>query len=274
MKHIVIVSDRQPDNIAIYREEPAFVVIAERKDMGYLKDLPQAQQAGLYILIDEDTRYIGQTTNLYQRLSIHKREKEWWTQMILFGREDGRLDKSQLDYLESRLIQDFQETTFSIKNATKGNTSWIDPTKEIQAKQVWNITQDILENIANINIFDNTISEPETLSETTPTHLSISLPDGTSIPGKSARHNHIELFKTLLHHPLYAEMIREQIVSGKPSYKQPLGTEMSFEKNGRPRCAELDTGIFLYTTLSTKDREKAILRFADKIGLDITINWD
>lgn len=272
VKHIVIVSDRGQDNIAIYREEPAFVIIAERGDTNNLRHLPQAQLAGLYILMGEDKRYIGQATNLYQRLSIHKREKDWWTQVIFFGREDGRLDKSQLDYLESRLIKDFQETNFVLENATKGNTSWIDPIKEVQARQVWDIAQGILEDIVNMNLFE----ADQTFEEMQAPHnpCAITLPDGTIIHGKNPSNNQLNLFSYLLNQSPYADRVQEQVLTGKPSSKHLLGTELVLDKNGRPRCVKLSENLYLYTNLSTKDREKAIQRFADQIDLTISINWD
>lgn len=273
VKHIVIVSDRKQDNVSVYTEEPAFVAIADRQDMNALKKLNEANRAGIYILIGEDKRYIGQSaTSIYSRLSLHNKDIPWWTQVIFFGREDGHLDKSQTDYLEAKLIKEFRQTSFLVTNQTEGNSSWIDKTSKIHAKNVWTIAQTILLEVANIDLFENTVLISETEKETG--MCWIKLPNGDKVFGKNPSNNQIKLFEHLIRNDDYKELVEEQIIKGKPSSRQLLGTEAVFDKQGRPRCAKLDDSLFLYTNLSTKDREKALLRFADQIGLTIDINWN
>ncbi|STZ76655.1 Uncharacterised protein [Bergeriella denitrificans] len=46
--HTVIVSDRSRDNIKVYTKEPAFFVIADREDINSLRNLEEANRAGIY----------------------------------------------------------------------------------------------------------------------------------------------------------------------------------------------------------------------------------
>ncbi|MDP0229195.1 GIY-YIG nuclease family protein, partial [Glaesserella parasuis] len=83
-----------------------------------LKYLEEANKAGIYILLGENQRYVGQASNkIYERLAAHHLDenKSWWNQIIFFGREDGHLDKSQTDYLEKRLIEAFKKTELQFR---------------------------------------------------------------------------------------------------------------------------------------------------------------
>ena len=63
VKHIVVVSDNSHDNITVYTEEPAFVVLADRDDLDKLNTLDEANRAGIYILFGGNQRYVGQASN-------------------------------------------------------------------------------------------------------------------------------------------------------------------------------------------------------------------
>ncbi|MCP1659762.1 GIY-YIG nuclease family protein [Neisseria perflava] len=134
--HTVIVSDRGRDNITVYTQEPAFFAIADREDMNALKRLEEANRAGIYILLGDNIRYVGQASrSVYDRLHTHVKaqDKTWWNKVIFFGREDGHLDKSQTDYLEKLLIEQFAQTDLTLDNANIGNTSYIEKTSKIKA---------------------------------------------------------------------------------------------------------------------------------------------
>lgn len=272
VKHIIVVSDNSRDNITIYTEEPAFIAMAERGDLNALRTLDEANKAGIYILMGEEKRYIGQATNIYKRLSSHHKQKDWWNQVIFFGREDGHLDKSQLDYLESLLIQEFRQTTFLVINGTEGNSSWIDKTKKIQADKIWNITQNILTEVANIDIFEN--NQFGTEDEKEIGDYFIQLPNSHKIYGKNPSNNYVEFFKYLLTTSPYSQMVKERVISGKTNSKFLLGTEPRFDKKSKYLSTELESNIHLLTTLSTADKKRVLLRFAQQIDLPITIHWD
>lgn len=271
VKHIIVVSDNSRDNITIYTEEPAFVGIAERSDMNALKNLEEASKAGIYILMGEEKRYIGQATNLYRRLSHHLK-MDWWNNFFFFGREDGHLDKSQLDYLETLLIREFRQTSFKVTNHTDGNSSWIDKTSKIHADKVWNIAQNILQDVANIDLFEN----PETMSieDEIAGDYFITLPDGQRVYGKNPSNNYLEFFRYLLKHRDFSKRVRERVVSGKTNSKFLLGTEPRFDRKSKKLSTELEEDIHLLTTLSTADKKRVLSRFAEQIDLPITINWN
>lgn len=271
VKHIIVVSDNSRDSITVYTEEPAFVGIAERSDMNALKNLEEASKAGIYILMGEEKRYIGQATNLYRRLSHHL-NMDWWNNCFFFGREDGHLDKSQLDYLEALLIREFRQTSFKVTNHTDGNSSWIDKTSKIHADKIWNIVQNILQDVANIDLFEN--PEPLSIEDEIAGNYFITLPDGQRVFGKNPSNNYLEFFRYLLQHRELSKRVREKVVAGKTNSRFLLGTEPRFDRKSQKLSTELEKDIHLLTTLSTADKKRVLSRFAEQIDLPITINWN
>lgn len=173
--------------------------------------------------------------------------------------------------MESLIIKEFRQTSFKVVNNTDGNSSWIDKTSKIQADKVWNIAQNILQEVANIDLFEN--PEPITVEEKTGDYV-IHLSNGHKIYGKNPSNNYLEFFKYLLGHNIYSSKVRERIVNGKASSKHLLGTEPRFDRKSKRLSTELEENIHLLTTLSTADKKRVLQRFADQIDLNITINWD
>lgn len=276
VQHTIIVADNGQDNITVYTKEPAVVTAAQRSDLNDLKQLSEAQKAGLYILIGEHKRYIGQAaTSVYTRLYQHHKEKDWWNQVIFLGREDGHLDKSQLDYLEALLIKEFRDAGFELENATQGNSSWIDKISKIHADNIWNITQNVLEDVANIPLFDFSSNQQETESSANASKsYTVKLANGKLISGKNPTACYVNVFKHLLVDPQTTEQALALVTTGEPTSRLLLGTIERFDKSGMKLTSPVTQNIHVYNNLSTADKKRVLLRFADQIGLDITINWD
>ncbi|STZ76654.1 Uncharacterised protein [Bergeriella denitrificans] len=196
--------------------------------------------------------------------------------MIFFGREDGHLDKSQTDYLEKLLIGLFRQTDLKLDNVNSGNTSYIDKTSKIKAQNIWDIVLEIMEGVANIQIFEGYKAENEPFEGTDAARAKavIELPDGVNISGNSFRENQCKLFQYLLAHPTYKVMVENYVLNGKATSGHCLGTEPNYLPDGQAYTVKLKDGIFLYTHYSTMARRKAIQKFADSVGLDLNILWD
>ncbi len=76
---------------------------------------PQAKKreefsgSGVYILIGDDggnvpTLYVGESVQIRSRLDSHHTNKDFWQQVIVFTTNGTQLNKAQVKYLESRLI--------------------------------------------------------------------------------------------------------------------------------------------------------------------------
>lgn len=148
-KHMIIWKNnvKNNDKIEVYSFDPSYVVLSERNDREYLKNIEESKKPGIYILYDElNNRYIGQASDsVLDRINEHNKSKPWWTNVVFFGRDDGKLDKSQLDYLEHKLIRFHKEKEFNVTNGNDGNTSFIDPFQRGRAESLWENTLEILE---------------------------------------------------------------------------------------------------------------------------------
>jgi len=81
-----------------------------RSRLPELSKWPEVSRPGIYFLfegkhLDEGAlAYIGESENVYQRLSDHDRKKEFWQEVVVFSSKDENLTKSHIKYLESNLV--------------------------------------------------------------------------------------------------------------------------------------------------------------------------
>jgi len=84
-------------------------VACPRSRFSELKNWIESQRPGVYFLIEKQTTdeinsvYIGESENVFKRLSDHDRKKDFWNEVIIFTSKDENLTKSHIKYLESRL---------------------------------------------------------------------------------------------------------------------------------------------------------------------------
>ncbi|GAB4155577.1 MAG: GIY-YIG nuclease family protein [Winogradskyella sp.] len=84
-------------------------VACPRSRFSELKNWIESQRPGVYFLIEKQTTdeinsvYIGESENVFKRLSEHDRKKDFWNEVIIFTSKDENLTKSHIKYLESRL---------------------------------------------------------------------------------------------------------------------------------------------------------------------------
>ncbi|WP_276961442.1 MULTISPECIES: GIY-YIG nuclease family protein [Ferrimicrobium] len=92
------------------------VVAAPRSDLPSLLKRPEASRTGIYILLGDDAKslgdtiaYIGEGDDVSKRLYQHARPedqggKDFWNRAIVLTSKDTNLTKAHARYLESRLI--------------------------------------------------------------------------------------------------------------------------------------------------------------------------
>lgn len=132
------------------------------------------------------TQSAGQT--IYQHL-YHTFLKKIRIELIQFyslSRTDGKLSKTDTDYLERRLVQDFTDRSdYQMKNSTIGNKSYIGKLSKDQSDQLYETVFEIIDNIANIDLFG--ISEGESTDEVSPSDMFEIQCDRYILQSKSAR---------------------------------------------------------------------------------------
>jgi hypothetical protein len=73
-------------------------------------DRPEIQTTGVYMLLNKSADlsekgqlYIGEAENIFNRLTQHVKEKDFWNEAIVFISKDDNLNKAHIKYLENRL---------------------------------------------------------------------------------------------------------------------------------------------------------------------------
>ena len=274
MRNIFITRNRENDNISVYEKEPAVVVTMDRKDLSYLKKLSYANNPGIYILIGENQRYIGQTAgqSINQRLSQHNQnnDKSWFTKIIFFGRIDGQLSKTQADFLEAKLISFYSENSkFLLENKTGGNSGFVDRLSESKANELWDTFFEVLEEVANIDLLE---SAKETTEEFSDDELFVKF-DKHIFKDKSPRQVEIKFVKALLDDKVYGPKLREFVVAEKATQKNNLGSSQNVLPSGNVASKEIKPGIFLWVNQSQSQTSRAIQKIASWLNLSVEINF-
>lgn len=144
-RHIVLWSQGPEDSVRVYTEDTVVVTTLDRKDLHIFKNLPGGEKPGIYILIGQDRRYVGQTSvSVMNRLSAHDKDRDWWDRAVVISREDGTLDKSQLDRLEAWLIEKFEGLGYSGDNIYSSPSSYIEALQRGRAKTLLDRAESIL----------------------------------------------------------------------------------------------------------------------------------
>lgn len=73
-------------------------------------DRPEIQTTGVYMLLNKSADlsekgqlYIGEAENIFNRITQHVKEKDFWNEAIVFISKDDNLNKAHIKYLENRL---------------------------------------------------------------------------------------------------------------------------------------------------------------------------
>jgi hypothetical protein len=82
---------------------------------------------GVYFLISETQVYVGQSTNLRNRIDQHTIGKPLWQKVVLVTTTNDNLNRTSIDYLESEFIKMAESVgSLDIDNKTKGVKQKID----------------------------------------------------------------------------------------------------------------------------------------------------
>jgi len=85
-------------------------IACPRNRLNELKNWPESSKPGVYFLFEgrfgssKPMAYIGESENVTQRLTNHDRNKDFWSEVVVFTSKDENLTKAHIKYLESALV--------------------------------------------------------------------------------------------------------------------------------------------------------------------------
>ena len=278
MKQVFIFSDNQKDSIFCYEHDPVILVTMNREDFPYLKEQEFSKFPAVYVLIEQNKRYVGQTAGqtITQRLSQHLSDeaKNWAESVVFFSRKDGKMSKTETEYLEHKLIQDFKtKSDFELTNLNNGNTSYIGKLQKLQAEALYETVFEINEDITSLNFFGEESPSYELKQKELKTDKFVISYDKQKITSNSARKLFVEFVRNLLKDNKYSEKIKSLIVDDRPSHAFILGTKRS-TYGGRPSSVQVSENIWLYTNLSRKDTRRKLEKLAADLSVKVELIWE
>lgn len=109
---------------------------APRKSVMELIDTGACNKYGVYLLLSRDKVYVGQSSDLAKRITQHTVGKDWWESVVILTTKDDSLNHSDIDYLESVLIEKaFSVNRLDCDNKTKGNPPKVDKFRKVYLGQ-------------------------------------------------------------------------------------------------------------------------------------------
>lgn len=108
---------------------------------------------GVYLLLSEDMVYIGQSSDLANRIKNHIIGKSWWERVVILTTADNSLNRSDIDYLEASLIEKALKIgRLDCDNKNKGNKQKVSRFREVELDQYLEEALFLLE-LIGINVF-------------------------------------------------------------------------------------------------------------------------
>ena len=77
---------------------------APRDSVSELLETDACKKYGVYLLLSKSMVYVGQSSDLSKRITQHTVGKDWWESVVILTTKDDSLTHSDIDYLESVLI--------------------------------------------------------------------------------------------------------------------------------------------------------------------------
>lgn len=110
--------------------------LKEASSLEYIKN------TGVYILFGDDENtaekiaYIGEAEDIYNRLSQHNKNKDFWNECIVFVSKDNSLNKAHIKYIEHELYEMSKKARrYIIKNESNPTKSSLNNADEIRVEK-------------------------------------------------------------------------------------------------------------------------------------------
>ncbi|MDO4188961.1 MAG: GIY-YIG nuclease family protein [Lachnospiraceae bacterium] len=109
---------------------------APRESINELMSSEACNKFGVYLLLSEEMVYVGQSMDLATRIKQHLAGKDWWERAIVLTTKDDSLNRSDIDYLESVLINKANDNNkLDCDNKKKGNPQKVTKFRKVELEQ-------------------------------------------------------------------------------------------------------------------------------------------
>ncbi len=128
---------------------------APRNSIDDLVSSEACKKFGVYLLISDEKVYIGQASDLAKRIKQHIVGKDWWERAIVLTTVGDTLNRSDIDYLESVLINLASlNNRLDCDNKNKGNKQKVSRFRKVELDQ-WLEEALLLMELIGVTVFTN-----------------------------------------------------------------------------------------------------------------------
>lgn len=189
-------------NISDSAWESGKMYSAPRGAIDDLVSRADCKRYGVYLLLSDQQVYVGQASDLERRTRQHLTDKDWWTQVVLMTTKDDSFNASDIDYLESSLIDIASRAgKLDSDNRKRGNPQKVDEFRQAELEQYLEEALFLLE-LVGIRVFKKDLKKvrkpsdrpvsietefPKIESPSAPARDKPPLPDGGLKVGKFVR---------------------------------------------------------------------------------------
>lgn len=127
---------------------------APRESILELLETDACNKYGVYLLLSANMVYVGQASDLAKRITQHIVGKEWWENVVILTTKDDSLNHSDIDYLETVLIEMAQRVNrLDCDNKKKGNNPKVDKFRKVYLTQYLKEALFLMQ-LIGINVFN------------------------------------------------------------------------------------------------------------------------
>ena len=109
------------------------IFVVPRFDISKMLDLNELKRFGVYLLLSDTQVYVGEASDLHNRIKQHDKGKNWWSKAVLITTTDDSLDQTDINYLESSIIDIAKEQKkYKCENKQIGNKKKLDDMKKAE----------------------------------------------------------------------------------------------------------------------------------------------
>lgn len=172
-------------NISDSAWESGKMYSAPRESISDLISRADCKKYGVYLLLSEQQVYVGQASDLERRTRQHLADKDWWNQVILMTTKDDSFNASDIDYLESRLIDLAGKAGKSDSdNKKRGNPQKVDEFRQAELEQYLEEALFLLE-LIGVRVFKKDTKKPRKSVSRTVAITPLVLPEDNAISKQS-----------------------------------------------------------------------------------------
>ena len=109
------------------------IFVVPRLDISKMLDLNELKRFGVYLLLSDTQVYVGEASDLQNRIKQHDKGKNWWSKAVLITTTDDSLDQTDINYLESSIIDIAKnQKKYKCENKQTGNKKKLNDMKKAE----------------------------------------------------------------------------------------------------------------------------------------------